>query len=126
MFRVPLQRFIDEELDLQIELIARDAGPRMTVMFTGSPHIKATTSRSTFESLRRVLSLRSLLGVGKTNSGGSALSASRRQCFRVASYEATLVGLLTGSLELVNQLCEGHCGDIFTCVAIAIRQCVIS
>jgi len=78
---IPLQPFIDEELDLQIEPIARDAGARMTVMFTGSPHIKATTSRSTFESLRRVLPLRSLFAVVKNTNGGSALSAARRQCF---------------------------------------------
>ena len=73
---VPLQKFIDEELDLQIEQIAREAAPGMTVMLTGSPHIKATTSRLIFKSLSRVLPLsfvimgvlgavafRSLLGV---------------------------------------------------------------
>lgn len=48
---IPLERFIDEEIDLSIERIARAAAPEMQVLLTGSPHIRATTTRR----LRRAL-----------------------------------------------------------------------
>lgn len=54
---IPLQRFIDDELDLRIERVAREAAPEMEVLLTGSPHIKATTSRLIFGSLSLILPL---------------------------------------------------------------------
>ena len=73
---IPLQKFIDDGLDLVIEQTAREVAPEMEVLLTGSPHIKATTSRLIFGGLSRVLtfafvimgllgavSFRSVLGV---------------------------------------------------------------
>jgi predicted RND superfamily exporter protein len=52
---IPLDRLIDESLDLQVEQVARENAPHMKVRLTGAPHIKATTSRLLFEGLGRIL-----------------------------------------------------------------------
>ncbi|MCP5039440.1 MAG: MMPL family transporter, partial [bacterium] len=54
---VSVQQFIDEELDLRIQRVARRSAPEMEVLLTGSPHIKATTSRLLFRGLLRILPL---------------------------------------------------------------------
>ncbi|MBW2725443.1 MAG: MMPL family transporter [Deltaproteobacteria bacterium] len=58
---MPLQQFIDDGLDLLIERTAREGAPQMEVLLTGSPHIKATTSRLIFRGLGRILPLAFLI-----------------------------------------------------------------
>ncbi len=58
---IPLDRLISENLDLEVERIARENAPNMGVRLTGAPHIKATTSRLLFAGLGRILPISFLI-----------------------------------------------------------------